>query len=172
MKFFFVIFLYLFQSIWNNLSGQDLVLIQDTINNFAVGVPVGWKYGVPMDKSVTFVAYREKLDAQDIPRENFNINIFHGKEMDIDKSFNSFLEIIGAINGFKLLMKGEKIINGRKFKFLLETHKNQISNEDMTNSTYFTNDSGKILVLTMVTTSPNFDKYKELFETVALSLIF
>ncbi len=170
MKCLFVIFFYLFQTICNNLSGQDLVLIRDTINNFVVGVPEGWVYGVPKDKSIAFVAFRPKQSELDIPRENININIFNDIEIDTEKSFNKFLKVICRANEFKLLDQGEKIINNRKFNYLVETHKNTLSQDDMTNYVFFSNNNGKILVLTMVTFTVNFDKYKDLFDAISLSL--
>lgn len=157
---------------WEICLSQELMNVQDTINHFSIGVPVGWRYGVPIDKSVAFIALRQTLDDKDVPRENFNINIFQVLDKDIETSFNKYLQSIGSANGFKLILQGEKTINGRNYRYLLETHKNKVSNEDMTNYTFFTNNNGKVLVLTMVTISSNYDKYKDLFESVAFSLIF
>src|SRR5688572_4754708 len=107
--------------------GQELVTIRDTVNHFAIGVPVGWRYGVPTDKSVTFIALRQKLNEQDLPRENFNINILHRDEIDLEKSFKEFLESVGKAEGFTVLEQGDKIIKNRKYKYLIETHRNKIS---------------------------------------------
>jgi hypothetical protein len=40
----------------------------------------------------------------------------------------------------------------------------------MCNYVLFTNKNGEILILTMVTTSENFEKFKTLFDSIALSL--
>ena len=40
----------------------------------------------------------------------------------------------------------------------------------MTNYVLFTNNDGDILILTIVTTSENFEKFKDLFNSIALSL--
>jgi hypothetical protein len=162
----------LFLASWTLTVGQELMTIRDTVNHFAIGVPFGWRYGVPADNSVTFIALRQKLDDQDFPRENFNVNILQMEETDLEKSFSDFLESVGQAEGFKVIEKGEKIIQDRKYKYLIEIHKNKISKEDMNNYVLFTNNNGEILILTMVTTSTNFEKYKTLFDSVGLSLSY
>jgi hypothetical protein len=159
-------------STWTLGFGQELVTIRDTVNHFAIGVPVGWRYGVPADKSVTFIALRQKLNEQDLPRENFNINILQRDETDLEKSYASFLESVGRAEGFNIIDQGEKIIKDRKYKYLVETHKNKVSKEDMNNYVLFTNNNGAILILTMVTTSTNFEKFKGLFDSIGLSLSY
>ena len=155
---------------WINSFGQELAIVKDTVHHFEIGVPVGWRYGVPLDNSLEFVALRENQDEQDIPRENFNINIFNHKQVDLENTYEQFLISIGKTEGFKIIEQGEKIINNRKYKYLIETHKNKISKDDMSNYVLFTNNAGEILVLTIVTTSENFERFKDLFESIALSL--
>lgn len=152
--------------------GQELVMVRDTVNRFEVGVPIGWRYGVPFNRSVAFMAVREAQNELDFPRENFNINILIRDEVDLDTSYGHFLESIGKTEGFKILEQGEKIVNDRKYKYLIETHKNKISKEDMTDYVLFTNDQGKILILTTVTISENFENFKDLFESIGSSLKF
>lgn len=150
--------------------GQELALVRDTVNNFEIGVPVGWRYGVPADKSVSFIALRQKESDADVPRENYNINIVYRAETDLDKTYRQFLGNIGNAEGFNIIEEGDIIINDRSYKFLIETHKNNISKEDMNNYVLFTNNKGKILILTMATISPNFQSYKPLFDRIASTL--
>ena len=150
--------------------GQELALVRDTVNDFEIGVPVGWRYGVPTDKSLSFIALRQKESDADVPRENFNINIVHRDETDLGKSYRQFLKSIGSAEGFKVIEQGDTTINGRSYKYLVETHKNSISREDMSNYVLFTNNKGKVLVLTMVTVAANFQRYRPLFDKVASSL--
>ncbi len=170
MKYTIIIILTL--STWTTCVGQELATIRDTVNHFEIGVPVGWRYVVPVDKTIKFMAFRQKQNDQDLPRENFNLNILQRDEVDLNKSYRQFLENVGKAEGFKILEQGEKIIKNRKYKYLIETHKNKISKENMSNYVLFTNNEGEILVLTMVTTSENFDKFKSLFDSIALSLSF
>jgi hypothetical protein len=156
--------------IGTSIFGQELQIIKDSINHFEIGVPIGWKYGIPTNKSLAFMAFRQKLNEQDIPRENFNINILHKDEKDLEKSFNQFQESIGKAEGFKIIKLGDTISSNRKYKYIIETHKNKISKEDMHNYVFFTNNNGEILILTMVTTSSNFEKFKGLFSLIAKSL--
>jgi hypothetical protein len=133
---------------------------------------VGWRYGVPADKSVTFIALRQKLNDEDLPRENFNVNVLHKDEKDLEKSYNKFIESIGKAEGFNIIDQGNKTIKERKYKYLVETHKNKLSKEDMSNYVLFANKDGVILILTMVTTAANFEKFKALFNSIATSLTF
>lgn len=157
---------------WTSSFGQALLMVRDTVNRFEIGVPIGWRYGVPIIRSVAFMAVREAQNEQDFPRENFNINILIRNEVDLDTSYGHFLESIGQTEGFKILEQGEKIVNDRKYKYLIETHKNKISKEDMTDYVSFTNDQGRILILTTVTISENFENFKDLFESIGSSLKF
>ncbi|WP_299985232.1 hypothetical protein [uncultured Pontibacter sp.] len=152
--------------------GQELAIIQDTVQNYRIGIPIGWKYGVPADKSLALMAFRQKQSEEDVPRENFNINILHHNETSLDKTYNEFLKSIGTVEGFKIIEQGDTVINERKYKFLIETHQNKYSKEDMHNYVLLTNKDGMILILTMVTTSPNFEAFKPLFDKIALSLHF
>jgi hypothetical protein len=152
--------------------GQELITIRDTINHFSIGVPVGWIYGVPTDKSVTFAAYRQKLNGPNWPKENFNINIIRRGDKDLEKTYKEFLAAIGKVNGFLIIDQADTVINGRRYKSLIETHINPLNNERLHNYVLFANNNGKILILTMVTTSSNFETFKTLFDTIALSLSY
>jgi len=167
-----LILIILILSTYTVTYGQELVIIQDTVNHFSIGIPVGWRYGIPTDKSVTFIALRQKLNDQDLPRENFNINILHRDEIDLEKSYKQFLESVGKAEGFKIIDQGDKIVRERKYKYLIETHKNKISKEDMNNYVLFANNEGEIHILTMVTTSDNFERFRELFDSIAKSLVY
>jgi hypothetical protein len=156
--------------ILTNCIGQELAIIRDTVNHFEIGVPAGWRYVVPVDKSIVFIAWRQKENGKDVPRENFNLNLFHVKEGDLNKSHEKILEIIGKAEGFKIIDQGDLIINNRRYKYLIETHKNKISKEDMSHYVLFTNKDGAIFILTMVTISENFENFKTLFHAIALSL--
>lgn len=155
---------------WKTCIAQELQIIRDTVNHFEIGVPIGWRYGVPIEKTVSFMALRQKEHDQDVPRENFNINILHKNEVDLNKSYGDYLESVGKTEGFHIFQQGEKIIGDRRYKYLIETHKNKISKEDMSHYVLFTNNEGEILILTIVTTSANFEKFKPLFDSIASSL--
>jgi hypothetical protein len=168
MRYWIIIILTI--TTWSTCLGQELAIIRDTVNNFEIGVPIGWRYGVPEDNSVTFLALRKKQNDLDVPRENFNLNILYRDEVDLNKSFSQYLESVGKAEGFRILDQGERKIKNREYKYLIETHKNRISKEEMCNYVLFTNKNGEILILTIVTTSENFEKFKTLFDSIALSL--
>lgn len=168
MKYILVVFFAIIT--WTNCIGQELATIRDTVNHFEIGVPIGWLYGVPADKSITFIALRQKQNDQDIPRENFNINIFRSDYTDFNQSYEYFLENIGRAKEFKIIDQGETIIHNRKYRYLMVSHINPISNEKMYNHVLFTNSTGKVFILTMVTTYDNVSEFKDLFTAIALSL--
>ena len=51
------------------------------------------------------MALRQKQNDQDLPRENFNLNVFHSDEVDLNKSYGQFLESVGKSEGSKILTK-------------------------------------------------------------------
>lgn len=155
---------------FKTISAQELVMITDSINKFQIGAPVGWSYLRPQENSTAFQAFRLKVDEDDKPRENYNIGFMQHKETDLNKEYKNFISAISKRTGFRIIDQKDKIINGRKYKYLIETHKNIITQEDMTDCILFTNNNGEILQLTMVTISENFDKYRSLFDRIAESL--
>ncbi|WP_299701672.1 hypothetical protein [uncultured Pontibacter sp.] len=151
---------------------QELFTVRDTVNGFEVGVPMGWRYGVPTDKSVDFIALRQKESEADVPRETYNINILQRSEQDLDRIFKEFLGSIGSAEGFRVIEQGDTTINERRYKYLIEAHKNKYSGEGMQNYVLLTNREDKVLILTMATISDNFPVFKPLFDKVASSLHF
>lgn len=150
---------------------QELVPITDSINKFIIGVPIGWRYGVPEDKSALFMAYRQKIDENDIPGEVVRINIYYHKETNLNKEYKNFIKEISHREGFiEILEQEDKLIDNREYKYLVETHLNAVSKQEMTACILLSNDNGKILMLTMQTKSENMYKYRQLFDRIAESL--
>lgn len=164
------LFFFLMLSIFSSTYGQELRTIKDSTNHYEIGVPIGWRSAILTNKSVSLVAIREKLNEQDVAKENFNIIILNKDEKDLEISFIQFKESLSKAEGFKVIEQGVEIIDNRKYIYLIETHKNKISKEDMHNYVFFTNNDGKILILTMVTTSSNFERFKVLYSTIGRSL--
>lgn len=152
------------------LNGQSLQLVRDTVNNFEIGVPIGWRYGVPKESPLVFVAINQTKNGLDEPRENFNIDIQRIEDTDMESSFKDFLSFIGEAEGFKVIEQGNKTVQGRIYRYVIETHLNHFSKENMHNYVLFINTNSRILVLTMVTVSANFEQYKPLFESIAETL--
>lgn len=149
---------------------QSLLVYEDTVNHFTVGVPSGWRYGMPKDKSTTFIATRRPKDSTDIVRERFSINVLYGMPSDFNTSYKEFLSHISKAPGFRILEEGEKEINKRQYKWLIETHKYNPGNEDAINYVYFANSGKSLLILTMVSSAQAFPEYRDLFDKIASSL--
>ena len=129
---------------------QELVLVKDTVNNLQIGVPSGWKYAVLVDQLVDFIAYRQKVDANDVLIENFNINIFTSENKNFNTSFKWYIKSISDAKGFKILEQGNQKINQRKYKYIIQSHENELNGVPMIHYNFFTNDKGRVVILTMV----------------------
>ncbi|MBK9731707.1 MAG: hypothetical protein IPO83_10560 [Chitinophagaceae bacterium] len=149
---------------------QQLLVYEDTVNHFTIGVPNDWRYGVPKNKSISFMATRKSKDSTDVVRENFSVNVLYGKPADLTTSYNEFISAIQKAPEFKILEKGEKDIGKRHYKWLIETHKNQYNNESVANYVYFANSGKSVLILTMVSSAKAFSKYRVLYDKIAQSL--
>ncbi|AEE48524.1 hypothetical protein [Haliscomenobacter hydrossis] len=171
MRYIFLTMMVTWFSIEQGLA-QELVLIRDTINKFQIGVPEGWQYGVPTGNYVDLIAYRQKINNEDVVIENFNINVFESENTNFKTSYIEFIKTIGEAKGFEILEQGNKKIFKRKYKYLIETHENPLNKEATIHYVLFTNNDGKIVILTMVASPLNFQKYKPLFDKIALSLRF
>ena len=171
MKHFLLIVSTIFSLLTTSFC-QELVPITDSINKFTIGVPVGWQYGVPIDKSANFMAKRQKVDENDIPSEVVRINIFQHKETDLNEEYKNFIKEISKRDGFKILEQQDKLIDNRKYKYLVESHLNAVSKQEMTACILLSNDNGKILMLTMLTKSESFDKYRQLYDRIAESILY
>lgn len=153
--------------------GQEQLLVyEDTINHFTIGIPKDWRYGIPKDKSTSYMAARKAKDSSDVVRENFTVNVLYNKPADLNTSFEQFMNAIQKAPEFKIVEQGEKDINKRHYKWLIETHKNQRNNETVCNYVYFANSGKSILILTMVSSEQSFPKYRDLYDLVAKSLKF
>lgn len=151
---------------------QELVLVKDTVNNLQIGVPSGWKCAVLVDQMVDFIAYRQKIDADDVLIESFNINIFPSENKNFNTSFKAYIQSISKAKGFKILELGNQKINQRKFKYLIESHENDLNGVPMINYNFFTNSKDRIIILTMVSYPDRFANYRDLFGQIAMSLRF
>ena len=115
------------------------------------------------------LAYRTPLSKSDTSRDNFNINIIETPNKNLDKTFADFLKYLPEAKNFKLIDTGAVIFNGKKFKWLIETHQNEGNDLEMHNYDFVTFKDGRTYILTMVTFSYAFDTIKTLFNKIAAS---
>jgi photosystem II reaction center protein PsbP len=162
--------LILFTVVTIQASGQSFVTYKDTINRFSINIPTGWNYGVNKNyPAIKLLAYRTALSKSDSSRDNFNINIIETPGKNLDKTFSDFLRYLPDAKNFKLINKGDTTFNGLKFKWLIETHKNENNDKQMHNYDFVTLKDGKTYILTMITSSYDFDTIKFLFAKIASS---
>jgi len=149
---------------------QDFFIFKDTLCNFEIGVPVGWKYLISEQYKLELIALRQKENDGVTPRENFNVNYIATEDTSLNLSYIHFINTLEKTDGFEIIEQGEKVIWNRKYKYLIENHNNTINGMKMVNYVFFGNKEGKLLILTMVTIAENFKKYRALFDSVAESL--
>lgn len=152
--------------------GQSFVHYKDTINHFSIDIPVGWKYGVNKSyPGIILLAYRLPISKEDTSRDNFNINTMETPDKNLDKTFADFLKYLPDAKDYKLIDTGATTINGIKFKWLIETHRNESNNLQMHNYDFVTLKNGKTYILTMVTFSYAFETVKPIFDKIASSFM-
>lgn len=169
MKIIFVLFFIIFSAI---SDAQSFVNYKDTINHFSIDIPVGWRYGASKNyPSLKLVAYRIPISNTDTSKDNYNLNIIETPNLDLNKTYFSFLKSLKTTKNFKLIDFGDIIINDKEFKWLIETHKNENDQIQMHNYDFVTYQNGKTYILTLVTFSNRFEFTKPIFGKIANSLI-
>ena len=152
-------------------SGQSFTTYKDTLNHFSINIPTGWKYGVNKKfPDLKFLAYRIPLNQSDTSRDNYNINIIGTPTKNLEETFSDFLKYLNA-EKLQFIDQGDTILNGTKFKWLIETHKNGNNGVQMHNYDFVAIKHGKTYILTMVTFSYAFGMVKPLFDKIASSFI-
>jgi hypothetical protein len=150
---------------------QDIYLYKDTVNNFSIGIPVGWGYGSSKDyPTIKLIAYRIATDSIDKPKESFNINIFNSSNSNFENAYSDFVSSINKAKGFKIIDSSSINLNGIQYKWLIENHENQLAPLSMCNYVFITFKDKKCYILTMVTVADSFNSYKPLFDKIAYSL--
>lgn len=165
-QFLLVLFtVFIFQA-----HGQSFVNYKDTINRFSIDIPTGWKYGVNKNyPDIILLAYRTPVNKADTIRDNFNINTINTPKKNLEKTFVDFLTYLPDAKDYKLIDTGSTTFNGIKFKWLIETHKNESNNLQMHNYDFVTLKNGKTYILTMVTFSYTFEAVKPILDKIASS---
>jgi hypothetical protein len=165
MRYLFVIVFALFLQV---SKGQSFVTYQDTINHFSISIPVGWKYMFPQKyPSIKLMVYRTPDSPTDTTRDTYNLNILHTPNLSLDETYAKFLTSLQGADSFNLIDSGDTTINGNTFKWLLETHTNQIGKMQMQNYVLVTYQHNKSYILTFATFSNRFEIVKSIFDTIS-----
>jgi hypothetical protein len=164
------LFVVLFSFFLIQAHAQSFINYKDTINQFSINIPVGWKYGINKSyPDIILIASRTPTSNTDTVRDNFNINTIYTPKKDLDQTFADFLSYLPDAKDYKLIDTGTMISNSIKFKWLIETHKNEGNNVQMLNYDFVALKSGKTYILTMVTFSYAFETIKPTFDKIASS---
>ncbi len=88
--------------------------------------------------------------------------------LDLNETYTRFLKSLKkAPGGLNLINSGDTSINGKKFKWLIETHKNgQIQMHEYDFVTY---QNGKTYIIIFSTFSNRFELLKPTFDTISKS---
>ena len=149
---------------------QTFVTYKDTTKGFLINIPSHWKYGVnkAMPK-LALVAMHIPSTQGETVRNNFNINVVSTSGKNLDQTFATFRNALKAADDFRIVAIGDTTINGAEFKWIIETHTNQVSRKAMLNYDFVTMKGDKTYILTLVTSAEAFPEVKSLFENIAQS---
>ena len=156
-----------------NCFSQSSAFIEykDTTNHFSINIPAGWNYGVNKNyPDLKLIAVRKQINASDKILENFNLNILNKVNSSLDREYKKLISALISTNNFNLLENDSTSINGLPFKWFIESHKNESGQDFMNNYVYLTYKEGKTYILTFVSSTANFEKYKLLFRDIAKSI--
>lgn len=162
----------LFISIILQAEGQSFVTYKDTIHKFSINLPVGWKYGINKSyPNFILIAYRVPNSKVDSVRDNLNINTINTPNQTLEGSFADFMKSLPDAKNYNLISTGDTILNGKTFKWLIETHTNENNEVKMYNYDFLTVKNGITYILTMVTFLYNVDAIKPMFNQIAGSFV-
>jgi hypothetical protein len=116
------------------------------------------------------MAYRNPSGVTDTSKDNFNINIFRTPNLDLTKTYLGFLNSLSSTANFKLIDSGSIILNNKQFKWLIETHRNDIDKIQLHNYDFITYQNNVTYILTLVTFSERFKTLRPTFTAIANSL--
>jgi hypothetical protein len=151
----------------------SLVPFQDTVNHFSIGIPDGWRHGVNKNfPSIKLIAFRSPADTSDHPRENFNLNVIEKRiNSSLEKEFHKLLAAEQSTGDFTLLENDSVSIHGQPFKWFVETHNNPDASLSMSHYVFVTYKDERTYILTFVTVTEAFKKYRPLFTRIAETLV-
>jgi hypothetical protein len=153
-------------------KSQELATYKDTVNNFTIGVPVGWIYGILKNvPTIKIFARQFKPDSIDHSYANYNLNIFQSHDSSFDNAYATFISGISEAKKFIIISSGELSINEVIYRWIQETHENNnLESLIMKNYVFMTYKNGLSYILTMVVPEKRFDTLKPLFDKIAASL--
>lgn len=151
-------------------SSQELVVYKDTVNNFSIGIPVGWRYGTLKNIPSIKIFAQEVATGSDKFVGNYNLNIFDSSDSTFENAYGTFITSLSSAKHYHLIDSGNAVINGTKYNWIIETHENSQTPIKMSNYDFMTYKNGTSYILTLVAPESDFEKYKELFDKVANSL--
>jgi|ERR1700722_833313 len=169
MKYFFICISLLISILSHS---QDIVIYKDTSNNFSIGVPIGWRYGLSKNfPSIKIIAQQTTPDSSDKLLVNYNLNIYNSSNSTFENAYDDFILSINKAKNFKIIDSGNTVINGINYKWIIETHENNLSPINMCDYVLMTYKDRICYILTLVAPEKKFEKYKPLFNKIAYSLI-
>lgn len=153
------------------VSGQDFSDYTDTTNHFSISIPNGWEYGTMKDfRNLKLIARSPLSNKHDTTNVNFNVNIFDSPVKNLEETFEEYTKNLEA-KELEFIEKGDIIVNGREFKWLIETHINTLAEVKVKNYSLVTLKDGKVYMLTLSSFLHTYEFYKSLFDKIVNSFI-
>jgi hypothetical protein len=148
-------------------NGQEFTHYRDTLHNFAVGVPKGWKiWQHTQVPAVKFLAQRVWADSSRQAPENFNVSILPKPGSHVDKVVKDLLNYTSHNPFFKLIDSGSIVSNGKRVVWLDEMHLEVNVPDTFFSSIFIAYTDNKAYLLTATTVLPFAGVYAPLFHQV------
>jgi hypothetical protein len=153
-------------------QAQDLAVYRDTVNNFSIGIPVGWTYGTLKNApTIKLFAQQTNPDTVDHLFANYNLNIFKPHDSSFDDAYTTFISNITEAKKFLLVDSGRIRIHDVDYRWIVETHENaNRASLIMTNYVFMTYKNRTSYILTLVVPERRYQILKPLFDKIAQSL--
>lgn len=154
-------------------QSENFIQYKDSVNRFNINIPTGWNYGVNKNyPDIKLIAVRKSTGVSDKVHENFNLNVINKPNSSLDREYKKLIGALKSTNNFNLIESDSIIINGHSFKWFIESHKNESTPDFMNNYVFIAYKEDKTYILTFVSFTQDFEKYRSLFLKIAKSFIF
>jgi hypothetical protein len=151
-----------------NCYSQDLTLYTDSTYNFTIGIPKDWKYQ-PLDISnmgLKLNVIKPRESDLDTSKVSFNVNLVPFPNSNIDTAYANMKKTISARNGYRFIGEGDTMIDGKKYKWIIEEHSSITTKEPMTAYIYLGYKDNHAYMVTFSASTPDFEKYRLLYKQI------
>ena len=163
MKYYYLL-LFTITTLQTACYSQENRIFVDPTEKYEIEIPKEWTVKKLSGSNLLVRASGKS------PVKFFTLVIAKSEISDLEQSYTDFVYKMSGSEGFKIIRQGEKIINDRKYKWFIESHKSRRNGLEETSYILFTNKEGKTLQVIMVADPQNLEIAKTQFDQIAETL--